>query len=86
MGPRSSGFCEVFDSFCNKFVLIRAPSKTLGITITQAVVLVGRRIVVYGKAAPVTAHYDVDENKWTEEVLDDTKNIRSYKCLKIPKM
>ena len=83
-GPDSQ--CEVFDSFCKKFVALRTPRRLESVETSgcNQVVSAGGKIVVFGNLTPLVAFYDVDRDEWSEERLELTGDIDSYSCVTLP--
>ena len=78
--------CEVFDSFCKRFVALQTPRNLEPIEMSRynQVVSVGGKVVVFANLTPLVAFYDVDTDEWSEEHLELTGDIESYSCVALP--
>ena len=76
--------CEVYDSTCNKFVLLNLPSTYTEIYHGIAeVVSVGNKLVVFGTDLKQILFYDVENGVWSVEECDALKNRGEYRCVKL---
>ena len=84
----NSSRCEVFDSFCNKFVPLKPSAKLFKFCLgnLQSAVSIGSKILIYGNNVPMMACYDVEKDEWTEGELEITRYITKFGCLKVPQM
>ena len=81
------GNVEVFDSHCNKFVLIKQPTNGLSEYISNIsdALSIGNKIVIFSNEEGCVLIYDVDKNKWSRKSCEATKNIVHFSCSKLPK-
>ena len=74
--------CEVFDSICKKFVALKSPE--INVYCLQAFAI-RNKIYVFQNYGAAVKCYDVDEDKWSDEACEVTKNVRSFSCVKVPR-
>ena len=76
---------EVFDSHCNKFVLIKQPTNGLSEYISNIsdALSIGNKIVIFSNEEGCVLIYDVDKNKWSRKSCEATKNILHFSCYKL---
>ena len=79
------GNVEVFDSHCNKFVLIKEYPNEFNEYKSSAVLSMGNKIVIFSNEEGYVLIYDVDKNKWSRKSCEATKNIVHFSCPKLPK-
>ena len=77
-GPNT---CEVFDNSCKSFVALKSPTTEY---FGDKVVLIDNKIVAFQSDTPFTICYDVDEDKWSSEPCEVTKNLSWFHCVKVP--
>ena len=80
--------CEVYDSNCKKFVVLKQPGSlyTKLFQCPCSVVAVGNEILLFGDKSSVVLCYDTEENVWCEKSCEITKYIRGYSCVQVPKV
>ena len=79
--------CEVYDTFCKKFAALKLRPEHLNFNFyCLEAVSIGRKIMVFNNNSPQVAAYDVDEEKWSEESCEVTKNLKDYYCVKVPRI
>ena len=76
---------EVFDSYSNKFSLLK-PLENMGNYNIEGAISIGCKILIFREKSTNVACYDLDKDDWSEETFEVTKNIVSFLCLKIPKI
>ena len=77
---------EVYDSYCNKFVLLQTPQRSSRsiIYLTQDVVLMGRKILFFINESSFMVVYDVERNEWSENPCKVTTELcDNYSCVRI---
>ena len=72
--------CEMFDSFCKKFVAVKIPPYTN----CRKSVQIGNKIVVFQEQKSFVFCYDVDKNRWSKEPFAETKCLESFSYVKLP--
>ena len=81
--------CEVFDSFSRKFVLLKPlPPYSLDDYSEYCnieVIPIGKKLVVFGNLKNVVRIYDLENDCWSEESCEMTKNLLGFCCVKVPK-
>ena len=91
----STPTCEVFDSTCNKFVLLKPPPTenwnyrrkiTENLNCPAGVILNGNKLAVFGDYSKSILFYDVENEEWSNESWELTKNLRGFCCAKIPQL
>ena len=78
--------CEVYDSACGEFVLLKLPSIEIfnGFADTICdVVAVGNRLVIFGAAKEEILFYDVENDAWSVEECDALRERGDYRCAKL---
>ena len=77
---------EVYDSNCKKFVLLKLPiycfSRHLDYPI--AVISIGNKLIVFQRTTKTFLIYDVENDTWSEEPCEVSRNLSSYNCVKVP--
>lgn len=78
---------EVFDHASNKFTLIRSNKHTLR-GVTNQMFSIGGKLGVLQLHENVGGFflYDVETKRWSEERLELPKDIRNFRCIKIPQL
>ena len=77
--------CEVFDLTCNKFVLLRPSSSHSGHFSSRGqVVSVGSKLVVFGVRTSKVLFYDFENDEWSEDSCEITKDLTGFCCGKLP--
>ena len=75
---------EVFDSVCNKFVLIKVPKQIASsFRSVVGVVAVGSKIFIFGNRGCVTT-FDRNKKEWAQTCCEATKKTLWFSCAKIP--
>ena len=77
--------CEVYDSVCKRFTALKLPPDFVRLEFnTSCSFLMGRKIFVFHTAGyPKVVSYHVDEEKWSEESFEITKDLEPYNCMKM---
>ena len=78
--------CEVYDGRC--FVAMKSPPELFQFRFdyTEGAVLIGGRIVVFGRFPPLVAFYDTARDQWSEEkYLSEGRYDFEY-CIKLPRI
>ena len=85
VGGRWTATCEVFDSTCSKFVLLKPPSvlHKIFLYIPAKVVTIGSNVVVFCDKGTVL-FYDSKTFQWSGEWCEETKGIQNFSCAKVP--
>ena len=79
--------CEVFDSECQKFVLINKPKiDYVDHNSPFGAFSVSKKIVVYDSWREVFSYYDIEKDEWSEETFELTKGLGAFACVKVPKL
>ena len=83
-GIRSTS-CEVYDSTCEKFVLLRQPpaSFTKYLSIPGEFITIGSNLAVFRHGGNCLL-YDFVNNEWSDKTCEVTKDISWYSCAKLP--
>ena len=84
----SSTTCEMFDSRCNKFVLLKPlpVSYINSLDRVNEVITIGSKLVVFGNECERVIYYDAENDAWSEETCGITNNLGSYSCTKVPQL
>ena len=78
--------CEVFDSTCGKFVLLKSPPTFYDhLRHVHGFASVGGALVVIG-ASEFILFYDVAKDEWTKQLLGVTEGITRFCCVKVPQL
>ena len=85
--------CEVFDSTCNKFVLIKPPQLYFQeyLNIPAEVISIGSKLLLFcdriDRYSKSILFYDVDNDEWSEESWKARRNTNKYlsnfSCVKV---
>lgn len=78
--------CEVFDSDCQQFALIKRPVRRDQKSSRFRVVSIGEKIVAYSAFSRSYWCYDIGKDQWCEEDFELTENIIGFCCVKVPKL
>ena len=80
--------CEVYDSFCKKFVLLKSPSAVFNTSLhsTEGVISLEDKIAVRYYGISYLYFYDVESNTWSREPCEVTGNNAQFCCCKMPQM
>ena len=78
---------EVFDSSCNKFVLIKPKPKLIQFSLSNIVQTfsIGSKLITLGHGSPTYICYDVENNEWSEEPFQVTEDLYHFGCALVPK-
>ena len=84
--PRST--CEVFDSTCDNFVLLKQPPVSFRrhLVSPTAVISIGSKLAVFDNQIEDLLFYHVENDEWSEESYDVTKSICLFSCVKVAQM
>ena len=87
IGDQWTNTCEVYDTLCNKFVLLKQIPSFINFRSTFVKpVFIGKKIFVFGGNSSKAASYHVDEDEWSVVPCEVTKNIENFTCLKVPRI
>ena len=88
IGGLDNDTAEVFDSSCNKFVLLKQPSGDLDehVLFMCDVTSVGSSVVIFSTVKGKILLYDVENDVWSERKCDANQRIRRFSCAKLPKL
>ena len=77
---------EVYDSTCEKFVLLKSPDDrfTRHLESPLAVISIGNKLAIFQYIKKSFLIYDVVHEAWSEEPCELTKILLSYSCAKVP--
>ena len=80
--------CQVFDSTCNKFVLLKKVSTwyTHYFFAPVEVVCIGNKLVVFCVQDNAVLFYDVKNDVWSIDKLGIKTNMSSFSCTKVPQI
>ena len=82
--------CEVYDSTCKKFVLLKSPDSRLinyndyRLKFPNAVISIRSKIYVFYEKKSTCLIYDIENNTWSEDLFEISKNLSFYSCAKVP--
>ena len=80
--------CEVYDSTCKKFVLLKSPEGRFlhcSVTFPDAVILIGSKFYVFHRRKSTCLIYDIENDTWSEEPCKVSRNLSNFSCAKLPK-
>ena len=91
IGGSYGTYGEVFDSTSNEFVLLKPlPARFLShfwnLQYLDGVVLIGRKLVVFGERINFILYYDVEKAEWSDEPCEVTSLLQGYCCAKVPRL
>ena len=72
--------CEQFDKICNRFTTLKSPRI---LNIWEAITI-GNKIFVLQSYCESVVCYDVDNDDWSEELCEATRNISRYSSVAVP--
>ena len=75
---------EVFDSTCNKFVLLNCPFEAY--FIVGEVLSIGSKLAVICFRTNAVMYYDVENDEWEEKSCELTNNLHGIACVKLPQL
>ena len=78
--------CEVFDSLSNRFVWLKMPERFDVKIDFNGVFLLGSRFVALSDFSKTVLWYDVENDKWSEELCKVSENLEEFFCAKIPQL
>ena len=78
---------ELFDSNCNKFVLVKPPTVSVAdhLLFTSAVVTLGNKLVIFNNRKNNILLYDVENDEFSEEKCEAAKVCRIRCSAKVPR-
>ena len=80
IGGKGSKQCEVYDSICNKFALLKSSKIFTRVNI----VLIGNTITVFDDN--VAWCYDVKEDVWIKKGFEESTTKITFSCTAVPQM
>ena len=86
-GGFSTRTCEVYDSTCKKFVLLKSPNNCLlsySVMFPDAAVSIGSKIYVFYGRNSTNLIYDTEKNTWSEEFCEVSRYLSDFNCVKVP--
>ena len=88
VGGYKTTSCEVYDSTCNNFVLIKPPtaSFTEYLSSPAEAISVGSNLFVFPNEKPSILLYDVQKNEWSDESCELMSHLEGYCCVKLPQL
>ena len=82
---KGSKSCEVFDSICNNFVLLKRFPSTLKFDLKFSNTFsIGNKLATIGNNSSTVLYYDVEKDEWSEETCNLTKNKSFFSCSFLP--
>ena len=77
---------EVYDSTCKKFVLLKSPDDrfTRHLDFPRAVLSIGKKLVVIQKRTNSSLIYDEENDTWSEESFEVSRNLSAFSIAKVP--
>ena len=78
--------CEVYDSFCEKFVVMKSPPRPFkaGFHNSVAAVSIQSKIIVFD--SQMIAFYDIAEDQWSEISYDSKTTYDFSNCIRVPQI
>ena len=79
--------CEVFDSSCKKFVMLKLFPSTLTFDLSFAAnttFSIGNKIVIISYNSSTALCYDVEKDEWSKEIFNLTKDRSFFGCTLVP--
>ena len=84
---KGSESCEVFDSNCKNFVMIKRFPSTLTFDLGFAKTFaIGNKLITLGNISSTALYYEVEKGKWSEETFNLTKDNIFFSFILIPQM
>ena len=79
--------CEVYDSTCKKFVLLKTPNNCLvNYKNLEAVITIGSKLYVFHERKSTCLTYDIENDTWSEESCEINKILLNFSCAKLPQL
>ena len=77
---------EVYDSTCKKFALLKSSDNCFShhLNFPRAVISIGNKLVVFQRIKGTSFIYDEENDTWSEEPCEVSKNLSSYSSAKVP--
>ena len=88
-GGRCKTTCELFDSTCNTFVLLKpfpVHLQTYLSFLADVISIVSKLVLLNSVRPKDVLFYDVENDKWTKEPFDVKYNLSGICCAKVPQM
>ena len=87
-GSGETASCEVLDSTCNKFVLLKPPPESFkGHFYSPAeVISIRGKLVVFGNDKNAILFYDAENDEWIKEHSELTSHLVGFCCAKVPQL
>ena len=78
--------CEVFDSTCKKFVLLKQKPNSVKFKLNSFVqsFSIGSKLITLGYDSATAICYDVEKDEWSEEPFEITGKTSSFSCTAVP--
>ena len=82
--------CEVYDSTCKKFVLLKSAGSRLinyidyDVLYPEAAISIGSKIYVFKARKSACLIYDIENDTWSEELCNVSRNRSNFNCVKLP--
>ena len=88
VGSWNKTTCEVFESTCNKFVLLKPLPVSFQrcLLFPAEVISIGSKLVVFDGILRNVLFYDVENNEWTKELFDVNNSLSWFGCVKVPQI
>ena len=85
---KGSKSCEVFDSSCKKFVMLKPYPSTFDFSLSfvAETFSIGNKLITIGHTSSTALFYDVEKDEWSEETLNLTNYKHDFSCTLIPQM
>ena len=77
--------CEVFDSTCNKFVLVKSPPVPY-LSEPSDIILIASKLYIFRDYLSTILIYDVENDNWSRKYCEVTDNLGGYCCSKSPQL
>ena len=80
--------CEVFDSTCNMFLLLKPNLASVGFYFSylSEVIALGSKLVVFSNYNKNILCYDLEFDKWSEIPFEVTYYLKGFHCAKLPQL
>ena len=77
--------CEVYDSTCEKFVLLKQPTNCFSrqLHVPNAVISIGNKLIIFQKRNDISIIFDVENNTWSKEPCEFLENLSNFSCVKV---
>ena len=88
VGGWNTPWCEVFDSTCDEFVMLKPLRKSFEryLIWPVEVLSIGSKLFVFSFRKEYILIYDIETGEWSEELCEMTRYLEDFCCAKLPQL